>query len=536
MQPRRRGTLNSMKPTEAAQVGAAPASEHTTTKQHLRGSSLLLVGRLVSLLTNFGVQVLIVRYLSKADYGAFAYALSVVSMGTSLAGLGMSRGVNRFVPIYQEQRDYGSMFGTIVLALGTVVGFGLALVVLVFGLQGLLTRSVASDPLSVGLLLILISLVPIQALDNLFQGMAATFVGARPIFFRRHVLGPAFKLAAVLLVIGMQGSVHLLAACYLVAGAIGVGIYVIVLYRALKKQGLLAKLSVRRITLPVRRIFGFSIPLLSTDILLTLKMTMAVVLLEYFRGPQDVAELRAVWSIAGLCMVVFESLKFLFTPLAARLFARNDEAGLSDLYWRSAMWVTVLTFPVFAVCFLLAEPVTVLLFGSRYADAGILLSVLAGGYYFNAALGMNIYTLQVYARIRYITCVNVATALIGLGSNLWLIQLFGALGAALATAGTLVVYGLLNFVGVLWRTGIGPLQWRHLKVYATVAVAVLGLLALQVFASPPVPITVAALAITSLLLLRINRSSLAISDTFPELSRIPVLRNVLGLRHEQKRW
>ena len=284
------------------------------------------------------VCVLAVRYLSKADYGALAYALSVVSMGASVSLLGLNRGVNRFVPIYDEHRDYDRMFGTIFMAMGAVIGLGIALTMLVFGVQGFLTRSVASDPLTVGLLLILISLVPIQALDNLFQGMVAIFVGARSIFLRRHVLGPGLKLVAVLLVIALQGSVHVLAACYLAAGLLGLSIYVVMLYRVLHKQGLLANLSLRRITMPIRRIFGFSLPLLSVDILLTLKLTMAVMVLEYFRGSTDVAELRAIVSVAGLCTVVFQSLKFLFTPMASRLFARSDEAGIRDLYWRSAIW------------------------------------------------------------------------------------------------------------------------------------------------------------------------------------------------------
>ena len=327
-----------LNPARPASIGEAPVVERVTTKRYLRGSTLLLAGRIISLLTNFGVQVLAVRYLSKADYGALAYALSVVSMGASVSLLGLNRGVNRFVPIYDEHRDYDRMFGTIFMAMGAVIGLGIALTMLVFGVQGFLTRSVASDPLSVGLLLILISLVPIQALDNLFQGMVAIFVGARSIFLRRHVLGPGLKLAAVLLVIALQGSVHLLAACYLAAGLLGLSIYVVMLYRALHKQGLLANLSLRRITMPVRRIFGFSFPLLSTDILLALKLTMAVMLLEYFRGPTDVAELRAIVSVAGLCTVVFQSLKFLFTPMASRLFARSDEAGIRDLYWRSAIW------------------------------------------------------------------------------------------------------------------------------------------------------------------------------------------------------
>jgi len=49
----------------------------------IRGSSLLFCGRLIGLALNLAVQVLAVRYLSKRDYGAFAYALAVVAMGGS---------------------------------------------------------------------------------------------------------------------------------------------------------------------------------------------------------------------------------------------------------------------------------------------------------------------------------------------------------------------------------------------------------------------------------------------------------------------
>ena len=51
--------------------------------------------------------------------------------------------------------------------------------------------------------------------------MLAIFASPRAIFFRRYVLGPCLKLAAVLFVISAGGSVHLLAVCYLIAGFLG---------------------------------------------------------------------------------------------------------------------------------------------------------------------------------------------------------------------------------------------------------------------------------------------------------------------------
>src|ERR1044072_1910228 len=87
------------------------------TKKHLRGSTLLLTGRVISMVANFVVQVLIVRYLSKSDYGAFAYALSLVTLGSSLAVFGFDKTVTRFIPVYEERGEYPKMFGALVMML-----------------------------------------------------------------------------------------------------------------------------------------------------------------------------------------------------------------------------------------------------------------------------------------------------------------------------------------------------------------------------------------------------------------------------------
>jgi O-antigen/teichoic acid export membrane protein len=61
---------------------------------------------MLSLAVNFATQVVIVRYLSNADFAAFAYGLSLVAMGESLAVLGLDKAISRFLPIY-EQQDCG---------------------------------------------------------------------------------------------------------------------------------------------------------------------------------------------------------------------------------------------------------------------------------------------------------------------------------------------------------------------------------------------------------------------------------------------
>ena len=302
-----------------------------------------------------------------------------------------------------------------------------------------------------------------------------------------------------------------------------------VLYRALKQGGLLDQFSARRMVFGARRLLRFSIPLLSTDLFLTLKVTLAVVILESFRGTTDVADLRAVAPIAGLCVIVLQSFKMLFSPTAARLYARGDHTGLNDLYWRSTIWITITTFPIFCVCFFLAEPVTVLLFGARYEDAGVLLAILAVGLYFNAAMGLNMYVLQVYARVRAITIINVVAVAISVGLCFWLIPLYGALGAATAITLTVVAHNLLVQIGLGLCTDMDVFQPRLLKVYATIGIGLGAMLVVQALAWPAV-VTLATVAVVSVALLRVNRTTLEIGDAFPQLARVPVLARVLGVQ------
>jgi O-antigen/teichoic acid export membrane protein len=513
--------------TQEIEPKKKPKSPETGAKGFIRGSSLFLIGRMISVVVNFAVVVLAVRYLAKADYGALAWAQSIAATGASLVLLGLNRAVSRFAAIHHEREEYGPMFGTIALALGTVAGLGIVVVLVGLGLRDLLVYHVHSD-LSVGLLMILIALVPLDALDALFETLMAVFAKVRAIFFRRYVLAPLLKLAAVLLVMAFQGSVYMLASAYVVAGVIGIALYVAMLRRVLAEQGLLAHLRKEPLVLPVRTLFGFSLPVMSTDLIQSLEVTMVVVLLERFRDTAAVAEYKVALGVSVLCLLVFQNSKILFKPYASRLYARGDDAALGDLYWRSAAWITVVTFPVYAVCLFLGEPLMVRLYDQDYTGAGLLLAILATGKFVNAALGMNTYTLQVHARVWLIVGINVATLIVGLGLCMWLIPSRGVLGGAIATSVAIVFRNAMNQIALALTTKIGFFPLHAQRLYGSVLLA-LGALALVRLATGNLFVLVPAVAVVSALLPRVNRRYLDIVNTFPELARIPLVGRFLGV-------
>jgi O-antigen/teichoic acid export membrane protein len=146
------------------------------------------------------------------------------------------------------------------------------------------------------------------------------------------------------------------------------------------------------------------------------------------------------------------------------------------------------------------------------------MALLALGYYSMPHLDTTD-TLRIYGRLRYTVVIDFVSVLINLGLSLLLIPRFGALGAAVATSGTLIVYNILNHIGLKFATPINLLQWRSLRVYASAILGTLVLTILQTWLSLPIYLGVILAGLISLFVLLFNRDVLKIEQTFPELLR-----------------
>lgn len=533
-------TTGTEQPAQAGAGATAPASADALTRKQLRGSSLLLVGKAMAMAVTFTIQVMIVNHLTKNDYGAFAFALTFVTLGQTLSSFGLDRAVTRFLPIYSERGEWGKVFGTLFLVFGCVATFG-ALVVTVVHLtsgtveSGLLGGQGADRVLAVQLLLVLAFMAPIEALDDLIEGVTAVFASAKVIFFRKYVLAPALRLSVVLSLVLTDGDAHHLAVGYLVASILGFLIYVSALLRVLRRTGILARFRRGEVVMPRREILGFTLPLLSSDLVMIVMTTADTFLLARYGGTEDVAAYKAVVPLALLNSFVLQSFTLLFTPSASRLYARGDTEGINALYWRTALWVALLTFPVFAVTFSLAQPVTELLFGERYADSWTILAILAVGYYFNAALGFNGLTLKVYGRLKYIVGINVVAAAACVTFNMLLIPRYGPLGAAIGTCSALLLHNVLKQAGLLLGTGVSLFDGGYLMSYVSIVTGAGLLFALAWVlpddfgpTSPTIWVTLVATVVVVLALFVLNRRRLAIDETFPAILRVPVLGRLLS--------
>ena len=500
-------------------------SAASTSARLVRGSTLLILGRLISKAGNFATQLLLVRYLAKSSYGEFAYALSLVTVVQTAITFGLDRSIPRFLPIFREQQDRPRLLGTIVLTVLTIVGLGSAAAVALYGGMGLAGRLV-HDPQSLSLLLVLIFLAPVQALDDVLVGLFAVFARPRAIFFRRYVLAPVLKLATVVLLLLSHSGTVFLASGYVLSSLVGVLIYGYFVLRLLRDQGLLGDGAWRTIVVPWREVFGFTLPLLVTDLVPIAMNTVGVVLLARSWSTSQVADLRAVQPVANLNELVFSGFSTLFTPAASRLFAKGDRDGMNRLYWHAAVWIAVLSFPIFAVTFAASEPLTVFLFGSKYRQAAPILALLSLAYYFNAATGFNGLTLKAFGRVRYMIGISVITMILSVGMSLLLIPRLGALGAGISIMAATSAYNVLKQWGLRLDTGVHLFDWTYARIYGLIAVCASALLLTQRLTSAPAVVSVALAGVMSLVLVVLSARLLEVSGTFPEAMRLPGLRFV----------
>jgi O-antigen/teichoic acid export membrane protein len=180
------------------------------------------------------------------------------------------------------------------------------------------------------------------------------------------------------------------------------------------------------------------------------------------------------------------------------------------------------------MCVAFGDQVTVFLFGERYQASGIVLSILAFGYYANGAVGFNSLLLRVVGRVRYLVTADLGAALVSVVVIVLLIREFGVVGAAVGTTATLLLQNLLYQWGIKTRSTVSAFDERYLRVYASIAIGAVGLIVFDALAHPSFPVAVVAAGLVSLAVLGLNRHDLRILETYPELGRFKIVQRIFG--------
>jgi O-antigen/teichoic acid export membrane protein len=272
---------------------------------------------------------------------------------------------------------------------------------------------------------------------------------------------------------------------------------------------------------------GFAASLLTAELVFLFYGSFITLILQYFHGANEVAGFQAARPFAKLNDVVLATFVHLFVPALARFHARGDREGIEHLHGQTCVWITVLSFPLFAVTFGMADTLAVWVLGGSYADVGGLLAWMAFGFFVHAALGSNSHALRVLGFVRTAVAADLLAVVASVAIAFALIPALGQVGAAATLALVLGVRGGIHLVALAWWGGLSPVR-GHGALYAVIAAATLLLGLARPFTSGSLLASAGVSALAIVVVLGFARRRLALRDTFPEIARLPFVGRLLG--------
>jgi O-antigen/teichoic acid export membrane protein len=198
-----------------------------------------------------------------------------------------------------------------------------------------------------------------------------------------------------------------------------------------------------KVAMPLLFIAGFAIVLSETGI----------VMVGIFEGSEQAGIYAAAQKTSLVVGLILLSMNAIAAPMIASLYAKGRHKELDELVGRVARWSFWPTFAISVVLAIAAKPVLGL-FGSEFTSANWMLIVLLSGMLVSAAAGSVGFLMTQTGHQNEAARVYGVVGILHIVMNVIAILLFGTIGAAFATAITLVVWNVWLHRLVVRRLGI----------------------------------------------------------------------------------
>jgi O-antigen/teichoic acid export membrane protein len=190
---------------------------------------------------------------------------------------------------------------------------------------------------------------------------------------------------------------------------------------------------------------------------------------RYAKG-SELGVYAAAVRVAQALILFLTAVNYMFSPFVADLHERGERDRLDGLYKALTRWVVAGTMPILLLLIVVPGPV-LKIFGGNFESGTTALRILLIGQAVNVAVGSVGFILIMVGRTGWDLAVYAASFLIDLGVSFGLAPRFGAEGAAVAQAVTLVISNAAR-LWLVWRfVHVQPFDRHYVRLAVPTAVA-----------------------------------------------------------------
>ena len=431
----------------------------------IQGGSIAFFGGLTGRGLRFLVILLLGRVLGPQSFGLYALSYSMIEILRRLCLLGMDTGLVKFIPVLVLSNKTSEIRGMLVGAY-TIVGFVGSLVgASLFVFSGVVSEQIfGMQGLPSALKVFAISL-PFFCLVQLSAFAARSFKRMTEDVLIREVSHPFLTLffctMAFLFGYRLKGAV----VAFLIAAVLSAFVGLVMVRRIFPPL-----LSNTETSFHMKRLLRFSLPVVMIGFSQLLLSQTDRIMIGYYMAGKDVGVYSAASTIAVQMAMLLNAFIAILSPVMAELQHEGKVYELEELLGRVTRWVLLVTVPIFLV--LLFFPAQVMgIYGSAYEIGWSTLVIISFTCLFGVAFGPLGYLLVISGKQDLELINNVVMVTLNILLNIWLIPLYGIVGAAVATGSVFVLISLIRLVEVYWLMGLVPFSRKHLKPLGAALVA-----------------------------------------------------------------
>lgn len=436
-------------------------------KQITKGSAINIIGTLFSYGSRFIIVYLLVRGLGSENYGLYVIAITIFGVLAEIAQFGLPQGVIRYLSIFRSQKDWSKAWGVVWYSLGITFLLSCVLSITFYYVADIVSiRWFKSHALET----IINQASWIIPLEAMFFLSIHAFTGMNHMKYRTYLTN--FYTSFVWFIIVMLFY-------FLKPGLIfyfwGKGILLIfglILSIFLLKKYIIptAKLRLYQTKKIITDLVIFSLPLVFSRIINIMLSRTDIFMIGLFLHPTQVAIYHVAGRLADIQGIMLHPVNTAMAPVSAKLLLNNRITELSLHYQTISRWMLGLAFPLSLVLILFSKELLAF-FEPGFSSSNYVLVVILLSNLFNISTGSSglIITMAGYTKLNLIN--SSFGGALNVILNFVLIPRIGLMGAALATAVSIVAINLLRIIELYYIFHMSPYTKYTTKIIISSALS-----------------------------------------------------------------
>lgn len=429
-----------------------------------KSSIVIFIGILLSKLFSYLYRIFIARAYGPESYGLFNLALTITLLFVVFAGLGLDRGLLRYLSFYrgQSKENKGKFILQKSFKISIITGL-LAFLILLFSSEFIANLIFKNANLAIYLKIFSLS-IPFSILTGLIFSTLRAYEKIEWFSFISNIFTNGTKLLILVILIFLGANQLSVPFSYFIGIFLAflLAMFSLFTIKSLrsKKEPLVQKEKSKAFS----DLFSYSWPLIFFVFVNSIFYSTDSLVIGIFETADQVGIYNAVVPIALLLLLSKDLFSQLFLPIVTKEYAKGDKEVVKQLSKQLAKWTSLMVAPLFVVLFIFPEFFINLLFGKEYVVASTSLRLLLIGVSFVSVFDISKDLLSMKGKSKTIMLDIFLIGAFNLILNLILVPKFGITGAAFSTMLSLIMLNIIFAVQAYIEIKIIPFRRKMITV------------------------------------------------------------------------